>query len=603
MRKRWGYVSSPIFLRKGRFSTTKNCFLLPLLLAVFLVNCGPAIQAQAFWWGDYHLQGDYFGKATGSDWYADQYLDGTVRLPVFDYRLGYVDLTAGFVLTRGSLGGVSGSAASLGRRGVTLSLFPYRRFPFTLYYEKNSRPALLGAPEWSSTRKGGRLMLRYSWLGSCWVSYDDNVLVQGDVEEDRCLFRIRQNRLFGPVQTALRWESETTSGYLAYPWTRKLGTYDATWRFSDEGLLLSRSVYQDFQAMGGDVRDYDEHLYLTRRLGRPWHVITGGNYQHVDSDSYTNDAYGGSATLYRDTRSWRLFSGGGFFAMTSTQDQAASVNSGSAQAFGGGSWFTPRGWTVTADAAFANQTSTGGNSPARSYRTFHVGVGRTDTMPTWVSRLAFAFKDVSFNRRMAEMFPPGYTPPELVARREEYYAHTRSGGANASADFYHQEDNLGHKSDLFTANGQLQFNSTLTLFSNADWQRDGGGRELSSLYLSGRYNSIKGYTVSLFVGYSSSKPGGLSPPLMLPNTTVSYSALTVGGAFSTRLFHRMPFTASIYRVSSNNGNGSLQVQASGTWSLRDLNFRWIYSYYRKDSGWYIHRIQIDLLRLFRGNAL
>lgn len=570
-----------------------------------LWGCAAFAQANLGWWGQYHLQGDYLKTSYQTDWLLEQNLDATVAGFVLDPRLGTWELNAGLLLLTGEQNGKSGTAAALGRYGAALHLFPYRKFPLSLYYSKDFRPAIFGYPKAESTRMGFQLGLLSRRFGTSTLSYDTVDYSYGGREETRSLARFKQNRRFGRLTEELSYEDHEFT-YPAYTFRMKLGQLGLRYDLKEGSYLQSQTQFQEDSSQDRSSRLWSEELNWIQNFRQDWTMIARVGAREGSSTYQDLSALGASATLQWLPESWAVFGGAAYDTLDVTVPAGTGASLTTSQVFGGATrYFGPR-LQVTADLAVGQER----REPAILYGedgtllTAHAGISSGNGLPQWASSLAYRYRTISFERRMSEWFPPGYASPEVQMLRNDYYIRTHSGSSGVAADLYHQEA-AGWKVDALVASGSLRLNHTLALRSRLDLRKEssrGGGSDLAALWLGADYNSPKGYSLggSLNFSKASSRFEPAAVPAA-PGGTVDWDEIGIGLYFS-RTFGIFPVSAQVQYTTNSLGYDTLFLHAETSMQLRDLRFRVIYQYSRTGSGPYSHRFYIDLLRLFRGNA-
>ncbi len=584
-------------------------FLLGAVAATAAVPCGAL--AQTAWWGDYTFRADYIKNSwDGYSLWTTQQLNGYYAIPLVDSRLGTVQLGTGLYWTRASLNGESGSASGLSHYDVALSLFPYRKFPLTFHYGRSQAGGLFGGPDWTSTRMGAGLNLRTRHFGLWWLSYEKVKTVQGDFDERLTYWRLSQNQTFwGRVRGVLEATSEDRVSYFGRRWNSRRASYEVTSRLPRNGNLISTTwaFRDDFEGWG--ARRYQERLFWSQPLRPGWQLVSWGTYQKGTAAGGEDRGYSVASSVLFQPGNWRYFAGGDYSNGQSrdTLSGTVSLRTTSYQGFGGATWFGPRNWQVTADAAFGSVNATGPYAPAAgsgSTLTLHAGATKGNGLPHWASSLAYAFRDISFERRLADQFPPGYATPELALLRQDYYVRTRSGASSFAVDLYHTQSGGGQvKSDALVAHGTLSFNHTLVLNTRLDWRRDAsasyGGTDAKTLYGGANFNNRRGASTGLFLALSQySRQGGTSVGPSASN--LNYS---LGASHSRVVFRRIPVSTSLIWSRYPEGGSYWQAFASAQLDYRDLHLNVLYSYTREPVlGTYTHRLSINLFRLFRGTA-
>lgn len=587
---------------------------LACLFAIAAALIPRAAGAQALWWGDYRFQGEYFSVGGDSDTFVDQQVNAHLRLPAWDWRLGSLDLGAGIYwdVVRGSRS--HGSSAGLGEYDVSLNLFPLRPFPVTLYFRRDMRGGLGTVDGWSDTVVGARWGLRTSHLGSWWFNFEENRYAQGPVRSSRKFFRLDQSQRFGTTTTVLHAELQNLDpgeGEAAL----KLGWADystQTW-FDGGAGLTTRAYLQRTQSAGSTWSSLNANALLNVPLSQTLHWQLFAQAAAGWTGSSRAEDIGLASTLDKTLGRWRFF--GGVAADGSRSSGNWGDGTGSQLGvFSGATRFLGKDWQVTGDVALRTTSGSGwARATGGTQQVFHVGVYQGGGMSAWLSNLGFFFKDVSFERNLYEAFPPGYNSPELVALRQQYYERSRRGGTTFSLDVTHLSE-PGGTADSAHLGGSLQFSNTLGFQLYGDWQRDQGGpvgaNDARSLTLQTTWSPGTRWSVSIFGtagAYSQEGPAASSAGGWFQQGRFS----VVGANIATALFPGSNLRLTAQRFTSRDNGTYDQAWAEWDWSLRDLSLQVMYNFNRVVvagtqalgvPGTTTHRVQINLMRLFRGNA-
>lgn len=575
-----------------------------LLIALALPG---AVFAQGRWWGEYSLHGDYDRLGSETLWMFEQQLDGRYSFPVLDYTVGTVEVEGGIFQASGSRWGHSGSAAGLGRYGLTVNLFPYRKFPLTIYYTRESRPEFLDLPSWSTTRMGARVTWTPRLLGKVTLDYQLATTDWNHSKRDLTTWRIEQVRTFGPhALGSLHYESVQEEEF-GQSRKQEQGLYALQLTLPREATILTRTYFNRNRYGALADRQITQMIYYNQPFRMKWRLLAWGSLEDARGDFWKTGGHSISATVYRDVSRWRTFAGASWGSRTYQAEGAASQDTSQQQTFAGITWRPTPLWALTADAAVGSETTTGdtfGKPGNRPTLTLHLGASRNADLPSWASSLAFAFREISFDRRMYEAFPPGYVPPELEGVRRRYFTTNRSGVSTLEADFYHHEENGDYKSDQLTVTGRIKFNHTLHMTSQVLWHKYSGPLsgegELKSLYVSGEFHSPRGYSAGIFASYA--QAGAPSNLQTGGRGYFSETTYSLGASYGVNLFGHIPLTAVASLRKMAVGGNEYSFRLIGTFHYGYLDLRWVYEYYQPYSGLGSHSLRVDLLRLFRGNA-
>lgn len=565
------------------------------------------------YWGDYRIYAQYVASEDGSTWFGEQQLNTRLRFPLWGGLLGSLDVGAGVYWDALRVRGEGASRAGLGGYDLALSLFPYRAFPVTVYLQRFMRGPLGSAAGFQTTTGGVRWSFRTHSAGQWLVDVQENKFTQGPFSIGRRLYRLDQNRVAGETTAVLHAEfQEMSPGGGSDPLRLGWANYDTFSRLRDGSTLQTTTYLQETQSGGGTWTGLTTSGIFNRPLSEGASLTVRGQAGAGWARGEEIRSFGISTWLDRSREDWRLFGGGSAdFAWRTGGVEGATLGRGGA--FVGASKRLGGGWRIFGDAAlrnaFGNHLAIGTGEEA----VFHVGAAYGSGLQPWISNLAFAFKDISFERRLYEAFPPGYRSPEILELRRRYYEGARGGSQGFGIEATHLTG-AGRTADAAHLSCNLQFNHTLDLQLFGEWFREStseGWEDLEKRDVTLRASWMARSGVSLS-GYATAGRLKRSPLKWGEVSWFRQGAYnSMGVNLAVGLLRKGELRVTAQRFGSQQAGRDDQLWVEWDWAFRDLHVQLVGRYVRILDAAALslpppqmerRTVQINLVRVFRGNA-
>ena len=542
--------------------------------------------------------------------------DFNLGLPVLTYRLGAIAFNGSMDYDRLSTGTESNGALGLNQYGVRATLFPYRPFHLTFDYSHAQSPGLAGLERVTGNVYGMGLNYRGRTVQDFEVSVRRGVTSQAASAEDWSLWKLVARQKIRGTQvsiTATHQDFGSSEGILRW---RSSNLYAAT------DTTLSRTWYlrTNLQAdEGAGARSLSTDLSLTGTPGH-WTSISSLSMSQNQGDTWGSRSAMLSESLALNGERFSAFSSA---ALSSIQIQGGPGGTNMGTALVGGAYSFGQGWRVSADVsqsfggsgqgAGTAQGRSGGAASPQNLTTVHGGISQGGDLPGVIQRTLFFLSDRSFQRRVADGYPPGYVPAELATEMAQRRIR-QSGNFTFAGDLWHlQAGNDEGRADWARLTGQVRLNAGLTFLVIGDWRKDEG------ISVPGTRTDSKAFTVNgsyrfgvssviANAGYSKNEQSALPGN----DTPVLTAALDPSGAGSANRFLSLGFNSRFwlipYGVQWARYEDGWQPATRSFSGYCMLNFRQIklrisYESVRRGNGSRYNRVTVDLLRLFDTIAL
>lgn len=545
-------------------------------------------------------------------------------MPLYDFRLGTLSLTAGLYAVQAGGDFNSGSAAGLGMAGVNVQLFPLRRFPMSFFIEKSSRSASGTLSGFNSTATGGTLLLKTNLFGYWWFTGQRQRYTYryGDFNQTNSWdsWTVRQNRTFGKRLRGDFWWQSDSRTYSGETSDSQRGSYYLYSPLANGGRFTTTTNYIKDSGRWGSGRSLAGQAALDIGFKQALHAVSVVDYQTYKNSTGTSGQFeAASAMMTFKKANWTYLVGASASQANQETFNASVVEKlaqSSQQVSAGVAWAPHTEWIVSADAAMGGLNSSRGEERGNSsLKTLHMGVAYQDGVPSWASRLAYSFRTLAFERGLVEAFPPGYQSAELLSIRENYYNRIGSGKFSFHADAYLNQQASGTSDTAFLGGLRFGFNTELSLevgtqYRHSKFQSEQatgtstGDSQFSMIYGNLQYQGEGGHTIGVYLSLTQSKSTD-NLNVLRPGT--SQNGARLGLTWSRSLFGTMPLTARLIYDSNSSWGATYWVDVTSTMPWRQATFRWAYTYEFSEYGWgngepiKTHRLRMDIWRLIRGS--
>lgn len=581
-----------------------------IALVLGLVCTAPSAQGAGWtpppiqWSALYRLHADAWTGENYQYRYLDQKLLFQVAAPILDPRLGTVQAFAGLYTTTGEQGSKRQSThdkvSGLGLWGLRLDLFPYRKFPLSLYYTRDQTDYLFrgAGGKIVNTQMGADLLYRGGYFENFRVNLSRFESKTGSQTSSQDLVTLDLSKTYGRTAcsgSTTLFNSRASGQDQAAASGGSVGLYAHTQLTGGDfynTLGYARSAFGETIFTSASLNSV---LSLTTKSGdTAFGGVTANRYALGQDNATTLQATGG----WQTARARELYRFGG--ALSTAEMDSSGQHTRSSLAQGYASWthsLTSRLFS-SIDAAYG--THRNADDPAGSSWGVHAGLGwGSPSLPGFLDKMAFAVQDRAFQRRLGEEFPPGYTPPELQialqARQDQ-----RVGAVSAGLDLYHfSEDLAGQRatSDVARLQGRFSIRQSLSVWVDASATRRRDPRLGNS---DQRYGVLTlDYNPNLFhhlyLALSASQNRQTQPLLKGELSDTSQRGVVI--TYTYQRFRWMPLTLSAERYRFAGGTDFQRFRLSAPFQYGFLNASVLYEYTTMDHR-RSQRVMLDFSRMF-----
>ena len=409
----------------------------------------------------------------------------SLALPAISYRLGSLIFNGSVDYDSLKIGDRKADDFGLKGYGLTLNLFPLRKFHLGLIYSHYESPELFNESSSKSKRYGINYSLSLPGKPKVFLRLDRRENSYQNETDYWDQYELKGNQLTKDYRYNFQFnrDSYTLRGS-PYNWWSNTFSFDYERKvFKDWNLYtFSNCVYlENSQAL-----NLNSNLYKTLNNKSFMTSISVGYGQSDNGPTVSNFSLGETATISLKNITFYSSLSLTYNSESGGNGQGENGNNTGYSAMGGVMKNLGRIFIVYGDVSLNHQAITG-EGDTKSY---HIGFSEGGVLPQFLQRTIFNLTEFSLQRRLKNEYPPNYIPPEisleiLTSRQQSI------GGQTFAIDYYHTDGDGLSKMDYLRGDGNLHLNRHFDLYLRGEYTDEtnfeGLKRKTNYVYVQNRF--------------------------------------------------------------------------------------------------------------------